>query len=135
MVSKMYVHYCSRGNQTKSFDNRLTFPRAIFAPHQSSSPPLHTINSTHSSASWSETTFCIVFSNYIMKYARAHTHTHTHTHIMVKGDDYGTGRVRTMYVVERGSSGATKRRDGRGVIAKCQHKIPLKIYRLLYVYE
>lgn len=33
MVAKMYVHYCARGNHTKSFDNRLTFPRAMFAPH------------------------------------------------------------------------------------------------------
>lgn len=31
-ASKMCVHYCARGNQTESFDNRLTFPRAMSAP-------------------------------------------------------------------------------------------------------
>lgn len=31
-VAKIYVHYCTRGNRTKSFDNRLTFPRAMFTP-------------------------------------------------------------------------------------------------------
>jgi len=27
-----HVRYCARGNRTESFDNRLTFPRAAFAP-------------------------------------------------------------------------------------------------------